>query len=317
MGSGRAHTDLPQVEEAAHRGGVQQSAVAALCAGSYCRCRVSIDAGNIVSPLLRGMGSGRAHTDLPQVEEAAHRGGVQQSAVAALCAGSYCRCRVSIDAGNIVSPLLRGMGSGRAHTDLPQVEEAAHRGGVQQSAVAALCARSYCRCRVSIDAGNIVSPLLRGMGSGRAHTDLPQVEEAAHRGGVQQSAVAALCAGSYCRCRVSIDAGNIVSPLLRGMGSGRAHTDLPQVEEAAHRGGVQQSAVAALCAGSYCRCRVSIDAGNIVSPLLSALLATWEPLSAPDEPIPTFLKWRKLLTEEAYNSLLWQHFVPALTAAAE
>ncbi|KAJ8709278.1 hypothetical protein PYW07_009104 [Mythimna separata] len=209
------------------------------------------------------------------------------------------------------------MGSGRAHTDLPQVEEAAHRGGVQQSAVAALCAGSYCRCRVSIDAGNIVSPLLRGMGSGRAHTDLPQVEEAAHRGGVQQSAVAALCARSYCRCRVSIDAGNIVSPLLRGMGSGRAHTDLPQVEEAAHRGGVQQSAVAALCARSYCRCRVSIDAGNIVSPLLSALLATWEPLSAPDEPIPTFLKWRKLLTEEAYNSLLWQHFVPALTAAAE
>ncbi|XP_026735298.1 septin-interacting protein 1 isoform X2 [Trichoplusia ni] len=58
-------------------------------------------------------------------------------------------------------------------------------------------------------------------------------------------------------------------------------------------------------------------AGNIVSPLLSALLATWDPLQAPEEPIPTFLKWRKLLTEEAYNSLLWQHFVPHLTAAAE
>lgn len=58
-------------------------------------------------------------------------------------------------------------------------------------------------------------------------------------------------------------------------------------------------------------------AGNIVSPLLSALLATWDPLQAPDEPIPTFLKWRKLLTEEAYNSLLWQHFVPHLTAAAQ
>ncbi|CAH0596430.1 unnamed protein product [Chrysodeixis includens] len=58
-------------------------------------------------------------------------------------------------------------------------------------------------------------------------------------------------------------------------------------------------------------------AGNIVSPLLSALLATWDPLAAPEEPIPTFLKWRKLLTEEAYNSLLWQHFVPQLTVAAE
>lgn len=58
-------------------------------------------------------------------------------------------------------------------------------------------------------------------------------------------------------------------------------------------------------------------AGNIVSPLLSSLLAPWEPLQAPDEPVPTFLKWRTLLTEEAYNSLLWQHFVPQLTTAAE
>ncbi|CAH0677879.1 unnamed protein product [Spodoptera exigua] len=58
-------------------------------------------------------------------------------------------------------------------------------------------------------------------------------------------------------------------------------------------------------------------AGNIVSPLLSSLLAPWEPLQAPDEPVPTFLKWKKLLTEEAYNSLLWQHFVPHLTTAAE
>ncbi|CAH2054193.1 unnamed protein product, partial [Iphiclides podalirius] len=57
--------------------------------------------------------------------------------------------------------------------------------------------------------------------------------------------------------------------------------------------------------------------GNIVSPLLSALLAKWEPLHAPEEPVPTFLKWKKLLTEEAYNSLLWQHFVPRVTSAAE
>ncbi|PZC77424.1 hypothetical protein B5X24_HaOG203472 [Helicoverpa armigera] len=58
-------------------------------------------------------------------------------------------------------------------------------------------------------------------------------------------------------------------------------------------------------------------AGNIVSPLLSSLIAAWDPLQVPDEPIPTFLKWRKLLTEEAYNSLLWQHYIPQLTAAAE
>ncbi|CAK1594096.1 unnamed protein product [Parnassius mnemosyne] len=57
--------------------------------------------------------------------------------------------------------------------------------------------------------------------------------------------------------------------------------------------------------------------GNIVSPLLSALLAKWDPLQSPDEPIPTFLKWKKLLTEEAYNSLLWQHFIPHVTTAAE
>ncbi|XP_047034973.1 septin-interacting protein 1 isoform X2 [Helicoverpa zea] len=58
-------------------------------------------------------------------------------------------------------------------------------------------------------------------------------------------------------------------------------------------------------------------AGNIVSPLLSSMIAAWDPLQVPDEPIPTFLKWRKLLTEEAYNSLLWQHYIPQLTAAAE
>ncbi|CAG5053502.1 unnamed protein product [Parnassius apollo] len=57
--------------------------------------------------------------------------------------------------------------------------------------------------------------------------------------------------------------------------------------------------------------------GNIVSPLLSALLAKWDPLQFPEEPIPTFLKWKKLLTEEAYNSLLWQHFIPHVTSAAE
>ncbi|XP_013139636.1 PREDICTED: septin-interacting protein 1 [Papilio polytes] len=57
--------------------------------------------------------------------------------------------------------------------------------------------------------------------------------------------------------------------------------------------------------------------GTIVSPLLSALLAQWEPLQSPDEPLPVFLKWRKLLTEPAYNSLLWQHFIPRITAAAE
>ncbi|CAB3238610.1 unnamed protein product [Arctia plantaginis] len=58
-------------------------------------------------------------------------------------------------------------------------------------------------------------------------------------------------------------------------------------------------------------------AGNIVSPLLSALLATWDPLQAPEEPIPTFLKWKKLLTEDSFNSLLWQHFMPQLSSAAE
>ncbi|KAM3962141.1 septin interacting protein 1 [Aphomia sociella] len=57
--------------------------------------------------------------------------------------------------------------------------------------------------------------------------------------------------------------------------------------------------------------------GNIVSPLLSALLATWDPLLAPEEPIPTFLKWKELLTEEAYNSLLWQHYITHLTTATE
>lgn len=62
---------------------------------------------------------------------------------------------------------------------------------------------------------------------------------------------------------------------------------------------------------------LSTIAGNIVSPLLSALLATWQPLEAPEDPIPTFLKWRKLLSEEAYNSLLWQHYVPHITTAAE
>jgi hypothetical protein len=58
-------------------------------------------------------------------------------------------------------------------------------------------------------------------------------------------------------------------------------------------------------------------AGNIVSPLLSALLATWQPLENPKEPIGTFLKWKKLLTDDAYNSLLWQHYVPHITTAAE
>ncbi|KPI98720.1 Septin-interacting protein 1 [Papilio xuthus] len=57
--------------------------------------------------------------------------------------------------------------------------------------------------------------------------------------------------------------------------------------------------------------------GTIVSPLISALLAQWEPLQCPDEPVPVFLKWKKLLTEPAYNSLLWQHFMPRITSAAE
>ncbi|KAI5633633.1 GC-rich sequence DNA-binding factor-like protein domain-containing protein [Phthorimaea operculella] len=58
-------------------------------------------------------------------------------------------------------------------------------------------------------------------------------------------------------------------------------------------------------------------AGNIVSPLLSALMAAWDPLAAPSDPVPVFNKWRLLLTEEAYNSLLWQHYVPSITRAAE
>ncbi|XP_072933204.1 septin-interacting protein 1 [Epargyreus clarus] len=57
--------------------------------------------------------------------------------------------------------------------------------------------------------------------------------------------------------------------------------------------------------------------GNIVSPLLSALLAKWDPLLNPEEPIPTFMKWREILTEEVYNSLLWQHFLPHITTAAD
>ncbi|XP_061726162.1 septin-interacting protein 1 [Cydia pomonella] len=57
-------------------------------------------------------------------------------------------------------------------------------------------------------------------------------------------------------------------------------------------------------------------AGNIVSPLFSALMAQWDPLKAPSEPVPVFLKWRQLLSEEAYNSLLWQHYAPALKTAA-
>ncbi|XP_052756808.1 septin-interacting protein 1 isoform X1 [Galleria mellonella] len=57
--------------------------------------------------------------------------------------------------------------------------------------------------------------------------------------------------------------------------------------------------------------------GNIVSPLVSALLATWDPLQAPEEPIATFLKWKELLTEEAYNSLLCQHYLTHLTTAVE
>ncbi|XP_059051690.1 septin-interacting protein 1 [Achroia grisella] len=57
--------------------------------------------------------------------------------------------------------------------------------------------------------------------------------------------------------------------------------------------------------------------GNIVSPLLSALLATWDPLQSPEEPIPTFLKWKEILTEEAYNSLLCQHYLTHLSTAVE
>ncbi|CAG9568310.1 unnamed protein product [Danaus chrysippus] len=48
--------------------------------------------------------------------------------------------------------------------------------------------------------------------------------------------------------------------------------------------------------------------GNIVSPLFSAMMASWSPLTDPGGAAPVFLKWRPLLTEEAYNNLLWQHF---------
>lgn len=48
--------------------------------------------------------------------------------------------------------------------------------------------------------------------------------------------------------------------------------------------------------------------GNIVSPLFSAMMASWSPLTDPGGVAPVFLKWRPLLTEEAYNNLLWQHF---------
>ncbi|GBP21504.1 Septin-interacting protein 1 [Eumeta japonica] len=57
--------------------------------------------------------------------------------------------------------------------------------------------------------------------------------------------------------------------------------------------------------------------GNIISPLLSTGLTGWDPLQSPELPVNTFLKWRPLLTSEAYNSLLWQHYVPKMTAAAE
>ncbi|VVC96890.1 unnamed protein product, partial [Leptidea sinapis] len=56
---------------------------------------------------------------------------------------------------------------------------------------------------------------------------------------------------------------------------------------------------------------------NIASPLFSALLAKWEPLEFPHQPVDVFVKWRPLLTEEAYNNLLWQHFLPNITTAAE
>lgn len=57
--------------------------------------------------------------------------------------------------------------------------------------------------------------------------------------------------------------------------------------------------------------------GGIVAPLFSALTAGWSPLAAPALPEPAFRKWRALLDEEAYNSLLWQHFVPRFASAAE
>ncbi|KAL4714220.1 hypothetical protein ACJJTC_009572 [Scirpophaga incertulas] len=58
-------------------------------------------------------------------------------------------------------------------------------------------------------------------------------------------------------------------------------------------------------------------AGNIVSPLISALLALWQPLQAPTEPIETFIKWKKLLSDEAYHNLLWHHYVPHISTAVE
>ncbi|XP_049878892.1 septin-interacting protein 1 [Pectinophora gossypiella] len=58
-------------------------------------------------------------------------------------------------------------------------------------------------------------------------------------------------------------------------------------------------------------------AGNIINPLISALLAAWDPLQSASEPVPMFCKWKELLSEEAYNTLLWQHYVPSVTSAAE
>ncbi|CAK1545449.1 unnamed protein product [Leptosia nina] len=56
---------------------------------------------------------------------------------------------------------------------------------------------------------------------------------------------------------------------------------------------------------------------NIISPMFSAMLAKWEPLQNPDEPVETFLKWKPLLPEDSYNALLWQHFMPSVTAAVD
>ncbi|XP_047537347.1 septin-interacting protein 1 [Vanessa atalanta] len=58
-------------------------------------------------------------------------------------------------------------------------------------------------------------------------------------------------------------------------------------------------------------------AGNIVGPLLSALLAKWDPLESPDGPVAAVARWRPLLAGDAYDALLGQLLLPPLARAAE
>ncbi|CAH0731412.1 unnamed protein product, partial [Brenthis ino] len=57
---------------------------------------------------------------------------------------------------------------------------------------------------------------------------------------------------------------------------------------------------------------LGVVGGAALSPLLSALLA-----AGAARPPPAFLRARALLPDHAYHSLLWQHFVPSVAAAAE